>query len=75
MVCLRLTKPAGNVFLGPFIMRRVEHDLGLVKLDDLSQQEKRGLVGYPGRLLHVVRHHDYRVFFLELYCQILYLRR
>ncbi len=62
---LILTKPSRDVIFSPLVPRIGKEAIGLVVLDDLSEQEKRRCVRDAHRLLHVVRHHDDRVFFLQ----------
>ncbi len=55
----RLPKPACNVVLGFFSRWLLEYDIRPVELNELSEQEKPGVVGHTGCLLHIVGHnHD-----------------
>src|SRR6185437_13261636 len=49
------TEAAGDIILGPSLMRMGEHRLGLAELDELAQIHEGGIVGAARRLLHVVR--------------------
>ena len=51
-------KPPGDVVFCAFVLGMGENPLCLAVLHELSQQEKRRVVGDAHRLLHVVRHHD-----------------
>src|ERR1700730_3967521 len=61
---LFLPEAAGNVILGPAVLRSIEDVVGGAELDHLAgaafvHQHEGGEVGDAGRLLHVVRHdHD-----------------
>ena len=74
--CLLLssTETSGNVILCPLILRHGEQFFRISALNDLAEQEEYGLIGHTHCLLHVVRHHNDRVFFLQFHREILDLR-
>src|ERR1700686_1507648 len=60
-----LSEPAGNVIFSLLARRRLEDGVGLVELDQLSEQEESRVIGDTGRLLHIVGHDHHRALILE----------
>ncbi|CDN42745.1 hypothetical protein BN871_BW_00170 [Paenibacillus sp. P22] len=70
-----LTESPCNIVFRPRIRRIGEQLLRLFRFHELSIEEEYRAVGNPGRLMHVVRHHDDRILFLELADELLDLER
>src|SRR5689334_13258250 len=72
-----LAEAAGDVILGGLLVRVGEDLLGVVDLDQPAgltgglKVEERGLIAYPGGLLHVVRDDDDREFLLQFGDEVL----
>src|SRR5699024_12871343 len=49
-----LSKPPGDVVLRPLVLGEGENLLCLAELHHVAQEEEGGVVGNPGRLLHIV---------------------
>src|SRR6266516_2158246 len=71
----RLTEPASNVVFSFLPGRFLKDSLGLVELDQPSEQKEPRILGDPGSLLHIVSHDDDGAGVLEAEQQLLNLSR
>ena len=67
-----LTKPAGNVGFSQLVLRGREDLRGFVHFHQVSQVEIGRTVGYPGRLLHIMRDDHNRILPLKLVNQLFF---
>ena len=67
------TESAVDIIVGSFVGRCGENLFGFARFDHFAEEEVRGIVGDPERLLHIVRNHDYRHVLFEFEAKFLYL--
>ena len=64
-------EPAAHIILGALVLRAGEDRAGLAELHQFAQVHEGGVIGHPGRLLHVVGDDDDAVAALQLVDQLL----